>query len=59
MALKFKVDVNLPIEVVQLLREAGHDVYSVHEQGLVGAKDQVLAGVCQTENRAVVTMDSQ
>jgi len=56
--MRFKVDENLPIEVAQLLREAGHDVYSVHEQGLVGAKDQVLAEVCQSENRALVTLDT-
>ena len=56
--MKFKVDENLPIEVAQLLREAGHDVYSVHEQGLVGAKDHVLAEVCQSENRAMVTLDT-
>ena len=56
--MKFKVDENLPIEVAQLLREAGHDVYSVHEQELVGAKDHVLAQVCQSENRAMVTLDT-
>jgi predicted nuclease of predicted toxin-antitoxin system len=56
--MKFKVDENLPVEVAQLLREAGHDVYSVHEQGLVGAKDRVLAEVCQSENRAMVTLDT-
>jgi predicted nuclease of predicted toxin-antitoxin system len=56
--MKFKVDENLPIDVAQLLREAGHDVYSVHEQGLVGAKDQVLAEVCRSENRAMVTLDT-
>ena len=55
--MKFKVDENLPIEVAQLLHEAGHDVFSVHEQGLVGAKDHVLAEVCQSENRAMVTLD--
>ncbi len=46
------------MEVVHLLREVGHDVYSVHEQGLIGAKDHVLADVCQTENRAMVTLDT-
>jgi predicted nuclease of predicted toxin-antitoxin system len=56
--MKFKVDENLPIEVAQLLREAGHDVYSVHQQGLVGAKDHALAEVCQSENRAMVTLDT-
>ena len=56
--MKFKVDENLPIEVAQLLGEAGHDVYSVHEQGLVGAKDHILAEVCQSENRVMVTLDT-
>jgi len=55
---KFKVDENLPVDVAQLLREAGHDVYSVHEQGLVGVKDQVLAAVCRSENRVMVTLDT-
>jgi predicted nuclease of predicted toxin-antitoxin system len=56
--MKFKIDENLPVDVAQLLREAGHDVYSVHEQGLVGAKDQVLAEVCRSETRAMVTLDT-
>jgi predicted nuclease of predicted toxin-antitoxin system len=29
--MKFKVDENLPVEVAQLLREAGHDVLTVLE----------------------------
>jgi Protein of unknown function DUF82. len=56
--MKFKIDENLPIEVAQLLREAGHDVYTVHDQRLVGASDQVLARVCQDEHRALVTLDT-
>lgn len=55
--MKFKIDENLPIEVAQLLREVGHDVYTVHDQGLVGAHDQVLARVCKDEHRAFVTLD--
>jgi predicted nuclease of predicted toxin-antitoxin system len=55
---RFKIDENLPIEIAQLLREAGHDVFTVHEQGMGGAKDPVLAKVCQSENRAIVTLDT-
>ena len=55
--MRFKVDENLPIEVAQLLREAGHDVDSVHQEGLVGAKDQVLADACRSASRAIVTLD--
>ncbi len=56
--MKFKVDENLPIEVAQLLREAGHDVFTVHEQDMVGTKDRVLAEVCRSEKRAMVTLDT-
>jgi predicted nuclease of predicted toxin-antitoxin system len=56
--MKFKVDENLPIDVAQLLREAGHDVFTVHEQRLVGAEDQTLARVCQEEQRSFVTLDT-
>ena len=44
--MKFKVDENLPVEVAQLLRETGHDVITVLEQGLGGAKDQAVAEIC-------------
>jgi len=54
---KFKVDENLPVEVAQLLRETGHDVFTVLEQGLGGAKDQAIAEICQAEQRALVTLD--
>ncbi len=56
--MKFKIDENLPIEVAQLLREAGHDVFTVHDQKLVGAKDAVIARVCQDEKRILITLDA-
>lgn len=34
--MKFKIDENLPFEVAQLLREAGYDTATVHDQNLVG-----------------------
>jgi predicted nuclease of predicted toxin-antitoxin system len=56
--MKFKIDENLPIEVAQLLRKAGHDVFTVYDQKLAGTKDAVLARVCQDEQRALITLDS-
>ncbi len=32
--------------------------FSVHEQGLVGAKDNVIAEACHSENRAIVPLDA-
>jgi predicted nuclease of predicted toxin-antitoxin system len=56
--MKFKIDENLPVEVAQLLREAGLDVFTVLEQGLGGAKDPIIARVCQDERRTLVTLDT-
>jgi predicted nuclease of predicted toxin-antitoxin system len=55
--LDFKIDENLPVDVAQLLREAGHSVSTVLEEGLGGCTDDVVAKVCQEENRVLVTLD--
>jgi len=53
----FKVDENLPAEVAERLRGAGHDALSVFEQGLGGSGDERLKGVLQDEGRALMTLD--
>lgn len=55
--MKFKVDENLPSEIGELLIRAGHESMSVLEQGLGGATDEELAGVCRQEGRVLVTLD--
>lgn len=55
--MNFKVDENLPVEVADLLRGAGHDAVTVLEQNLGGAADNHLALVCHQEERAIVTLD--
>lgn len=55
--MKFKTDENLPLEVVDLLRQEGHDALSVVDQQLAGRPDVDVASVCQTEERALVTLD--
>nr|WP_199789416.1 DUF5615 family PIN-like protein [Sorangium cellulosum] len=52
-----KVDENLPEEVAELLRQAGHDASTVLEQGLGGRADPDIARVCATEGRALLTLD--
>jgi predicted nuclease of predicted toxin-antitoxin system len=56
--MKFKIDENLPIEVAELLQQTGHDALTVHDQNLVGSSDPKLAAICQSENRVVVTLDT-
>lgn len=55
--MRFKIDENLPREVADLLREAGHDALTVHEQGMAGAADADIGAICQTEERCIVTLD--
>jgi predicted nuclease of predicted toxin-antitoxin system len=47
--MRFKVDENLPREVVQRLQQADHDAVAVLDQQLEGASDKNLAHVCQLE----------
>jgi predicted nuclease of predicted toxin-antitoxin system len=55
--MRFKTDENLPVEIADLLRQYKHDAVSVHEQGLAGSADPDVAAVCQSEQRAIVTLD--
>jgi predicted nuclease of predicted toxin-antitoxin system len=55
--MKFKVDENLPLEIVELLRSAGHDAHSVPDENLTGASDEDLRIVCERESRHLITRD--
>lgn len=55
--MKFKTDENLPVEVLDLLRQKGHDALSVADQQLAGHPEVDVAAVCQAEQRALVTLD--
>jgi predicted nuclease of predicted toxin-antitoxin system len=54
---RFKIDENLPIEVAEILRAAGHDAATVNDEALGGALDPDLAAVLKRESRALVTLD--
>jgi predicted nuclease of predicted toxin-antitoxin system len=56
--MQFKIDENLPVEIVELLINAGHDAKTVNEQQLQGVRDPVLIDVCKSENRVLVTLDT-
>ncbi|MBM4336684.1 MAG: hypothetical protein FJ108_12340 [Deltaproteobacteria bacterium] len=55
--MRFKIDENLPVEVLELLRGRGHDVLTVMDQRLGGAADSAVASACRTEQRTLVTLD--
>jgi len=54
----FKIDENLPIEIAELLSRAGHDAKTVHDQRLQGIEDSILIKKCDSENRILVTLDT-
>lgn len=56
--MKFKIDKNLPIEAAQFLREQGHQADTVSEQGRSGCPDAEIAEICLSENRVLITLDS-
>lgn len=55
--MKLKLDENLGSRDAELFRQAGHDVYTVAEQGLCSATDRKLLGVCHAEKMCLVTLD--
>ena len=57
MALRFKLDENLPGDAVSFLRSEGHDVHTVRDERLEGGRDQDVFDASQTEERILVTFD--
>ena len=55
--MRIKVDENIGAVGVSQLRESGHDVATVYDQGLSGCTDDSLFEVCVAENRTLITLD--
>jgi predicted nuclease of predicted toxin-antitoxin system len=55
--MKFKLDENLPVEAVILLREAGHDALTLLDQQMGGQADDRVIQVCAREQRTLITLD--
>jgi len=54
---RLELDENIGRRGVQLFQSSGHDVATVHDQGLRGAPDEVLFDVCAREGRILITLD--
>ena len=55
--MQIKIDENLPVEGAALLRQAGHDALTIHDQQMVGQPDPQVAAVCKSEQRGLITLD--
>lgn len=55
--MKLKLDENLGRTPAELLRQAGHEVSTVRDEGLQGAADRALIEACRREGRRLVTLD--
>ena len=55
--MRFKVDENLPIEVVHALHSQGHKADGVYDEGLAGAADSLVLERARSENRILLTLD--
>jgi predicted nuclease of predicted toxin-antitoxin system len=54
---KFKIDENLPAEIADDLKAAGHDADTVADQALAGADDRLILSRVQSDGRVFLTMD--
>jgi Domain of unknown function (DUF5615) len=55
--MKLKLDENLPVELLEELRGAGHDVDTVQEEGIVGAPDPIVLSRAKADSRVLLTLD--
>jgi hypothetical protein len=54
---RVKLDENLGRRGAERLRAAGHDVATVHGQGLCSASDPQILEACRSEGRCLVSLD--
>src|SRR5688572_15247060 len=55
--MRFKIDENLPAEIAEDLRSAGHEADTVASEGLAGAADPDILARVKTELRTILTLD--
>lgn len=55
--MKIKLDENMPVRLVEILRELGHDTDTVPEEGLTGRPDEAVWHAAQESDRFLITQD--
>ena len=55
--MRFKLDENLPVELVADIRAAGHEAETVYEEGLAGSSDETILRMVREERLVLLTLD--
>ena len=55
--MKFKIDENLPIEIIDEIRGLGHEADTVINEGLKGFADPQILAAAKTAGCVLLTMD--
>lgn len=55
--MRFKLDENLRVELLDDLRAAGHEADGLRDEGLIGAPDDVVLDLVRREHRVLLTLD--
>lgn len=55
--MNIKLDENMPAAMAELLRQAGHDLRTVTDEGLGGTDDPQILEAASRERRVLVTFD--
>ncbi len=56
--MRIKIDENMPLDVIDVLENAGHDAHSVYSEGIEGCSDRQLIAKCKKEQRLLITLDN-
>jgi len=56
--MRIKIDKNMPVSVINVLENAGHDAHSVYSEGIEGCSDRQLIAMCKKEQRLLITLDN-
>ena len=55
--MKIKLDENLPVDLLPVLAELGHDAHTPGDEGLSSATDEAIWEAAQREERFLITQD--
>jgi hypothetical protein len=55
--MKFKIDENLPAELLDDLHTAGHEAETMPGEGLSGSPDSMILEKVRSESRVIMTLD--